>query len=77
MDKRRENPLLHFYELELEHLRGMAAEFREAYPKIADRLALSPKTVDTYRSRIMQKIGVRDVTELVKFAIRHGIISLD
>ena len=45
--------------------------------KIADRLALSPKTVDTYRSRIMQKIGVRDVTELVKFAIRHGLTSLD
>ena len=45
--------------------------------KIADRLVLSPKTVDTYRSRIMQKIGVRDVTELVKFAIRHGLTSLD
>ena len=45
--------------------------------RIADKLALSPKTVDTYRSRIMQKIGVRDVTELVKFAIRHGLTSLD
>jgi DNA-binding NarL/FixJ family response regulator len=45
--------------------------------KIAAQLALSPKTVDTYRSRIMQKIGVRDVTELVKFAIRHGLTSLD
>ncbi len=45
--------------------------------KIAEQLALSPKTVDTYRSRIMQKIGVRDVTELVKFAIRHGLTSLD
>ena len=45
--------------------------------KIADQLSLSPKTVDTYRSRIMQKIGVRDVTELVKFAIRHGLTSLD
>ena len=45
--------------------------------KIAAELALSPKTVDTYRSRIMQKIGVRDVTELVKFAIRHGLTSLD
>ena len=45
--------------------------------KIAEQLALSPKTVDTYRSRIMQKIGVRDVTELVKFAIRYGLTSLD
>jgi DNA-binding NarL/FixJ family response regulator len=40
---------------------------------IAVLVQLSPKTVDTYRSRIMQKLGVRDVPSLVKFALQHGI----
>jgi DNA-binding NarL/FixJ family response regulator len=43
---------------------------------IAARLALSPKTVETYRSRLMQKLGVRDITALVKFAIQHGLTTL-
>jgi len=34
---------------------------------------LSPKTVDTYRSRLMKKLGVSDVPSLVKFALEHGI----
>jgi DNA-binding NarL/FixJ family response regulator len=44
---------------------------------IAEKLFLSPKTVETYRSRIMQKLGVRDITSLVKFAVRHGIINVE
>ncbi len=44
---------------------------------IAEKLALSPKTVETYRSRLMGKIGVRDLTGLVRFAIKHGITPLD
>jgi DNA-binding NarL/FixJ family response regulator len=45
--------------------------------EIADSLALSPKTVDTYRSRIMAKLGIPDLPRLVKFAIQHGLTSLD
>ncbi len=45
--------------------------------KIADTLCLSPKTVETYRSRIMTKINVKDMPGLVKFAIRNGLISLE
>jgi DNA-binding NarL/FixJ family response regulator len=45
--------------------------------EVAQSLSLSPKTVDTYRSRLMQKIGVADVVGLVKFAILHGITTLD
>jgi DNA-binding NarL/FixJ family response regulator len=40
-------------------------------------LFLSPKTVDTYRSRMMHKLGIGDVPNLVKFAIQHGITQLD
>jgi RNA polymerase sigma factor (sigma-70 family) len=45
--------------------------------EIAERLSISPKTVDTYRSRLMQKIGVKDLAGLVKFAIQHGVTSLE
>jgi DNA-binding NarL/FixJ family response regulator len=45
--------------------------------EIAEHLYLSPKTVETYRSRIMSKLGVDNITELVKFAILHGVTSLD
>lgn len=45
--------------------------------QIAQELCLSPKTVDTYRYRLMQKFGVPDVPALVRFAIREGLIDLD
>jgi len=44
---------------------------------IAERMELSPKTVETYRSRLMGKLGVRDLPELVRFAIKHGITPID
>ena len=40
---------------------------------IAAKLALSPKTVDTYRSRLMEKLGMQNLPELVRFAIKHGL----
>lgn len=42
--------------------------------EIARCLDLSPKTVETYRSRLMSKLGVRNVVELVRFAIRHHVL---
>ena len=45
--------------------------------EIAQRLALSPKTVETYRARLVEKLGIRDVAGLVKFAIQRGLVSLD
>lgn len=45
--------------------------------EIGKSLSLSPKTVESYRSRMMQKLGVSDFAELIKFAIKHGLISLD
>ena len=43
---------------------------------IAEKLSLSPKTVETYRSRVMEKLGVDDITGLVRFAIKHGLTPL-
>jgi len=40
---------------------------------IAGKLNLSPKTVDTYRSRVMGKLGVQNLPELVRLAIKHGL----
>lgn len=42
----------------------------------AQELGLSPRSVETYRSRMMTKLGIEDVPALVKFAIRHGITSV-
>lgn len=43
--------------------------------EIAGMVHLSPKTVETYRSRLMKKLGVADVTALVKFAVQHGLTT--
>ena len=45
--------------------------------EIGDILALSPRTVDTYRSRIMQKLNLSDLPSLIRFAIQQGIIPLE
>ena len=45
--------------------------------EIGSQLHLSPKTVDSYRSRLMSKIGVGDVPALVRFAIRTGLIDAE
>jgi DNA-binding NarL/FixJ family response regulator len=42
----------------------------------AKELSLSPKTVETYRSRLTQKLGIHTLPELVKFAIQHGVTPL-
>ena len=49
----------------------------KASVEIAGILFISPKTVETYRSRMMQKLKISDLPSLVKFAIQHGITTLD
>lgn len=43
--------------------------------EIADALCRSPKTVDGHREKIMQKLDVHDRGELVRFAIREGLVE--
>jgi DNA-binding NarL/FixJ family response regulator len=44
---------------------------------IAEQLGLSRKTVDSHRANAMRKLDLHDVTEVVKYAIRTGMITLD
>lgn len=45
--------------------------------QIADQLGLSSKTVEGYRSRITEKLGLGDRADLVRFALRKGILRPD
>ena len=45
--------------------------------EIAARLAISPKTVDTYRQRIMEKLNLRHRADLVRYALRKGLLTAD
>ncbi len=45
--------------------------------EIAHEMRVSAKTVETYRRRVMEKVGVGSVAELTKYAIREGLTSLD
>lgn len=45
--------------------------------EISDQLFLSPKTVNTYRYRIFEKLDITSDVELTRLAIRHGIIDTE
>ena len=42
--------------------------------EIAGELSLSPKTVSTYRARILEKLGVRNSAAIVRYAMRNGLV---
>lgn len=43
--------------------------------EIADKLGLSPKSVETYRTRIMQKLNLHSRADLVQYALARGLLS--
>lgn len=45
--------------------------------EIAATLSLSPKTVETYRARMMEKLGIYELAGLVRFAIQQGVTFLE
>ena len=45
--------------------------------EIADQLTLSIKTVQAHRANVMEKLGLSDITHLVRFAVRHGLIQTE
>lgn len=42
--------------------------------EIAEELSLSPKTISTYRARVLEKLGVKNSAEIVQYAIRNGLV---
>jgi DNA-binding NarL/FixJ family response regulator len=42
---------------------------------IADKLGLSVKTIETHRAQIMERLGIRDVASLTRYALREGMVG--
>jgi len=57
------------YEVLLDIARG------ETVSEIGDKLSLSVKTISTYRARILEKMNLRSNADLVRYAIRHGLVE--
>jgi two-component system, NarL family, response regulator NreC len=70
-----DDPLLRLSSRERQVLQMLAEGHSIA--KIAETLSLSPKTVETYRARMMEKLGISDFASLIRFAIQHDLTSLD
>ena len=47
-----------------------------SYKETAAKLNISPRTVETHRNTVMEKLGLHSLAELIKFAIRAGIVKL-
>jgi two-component system, NarL family, response regulator NreC len=74
LDKQEENKLtslLSERELDVIKLSAMGFTSRE----IGEKLALSPKTVDTYRERAMQKLQIESRSDIIRFALRAGLLD--
>ena len=68
-----EDPLAALSPRELEVFSNLVNGLRAK--DIADLLAISPKTVDTYRASLMRKLNVHDLAGLVRFAIHMNVTS--
>lgn len=73
--RKRTEPLLRLSSREREILQLVVEG--ESSAEIAERTGLARKTIETYRSRAMSKLGVTNVPELVRFSIQHGLSSLN
>lgn len=45
--------------------------------ELGERLFISVKTVETHKTHILDKLGLKNTTELIKYAIKHNIISIE
>ncbi len=72
-EKRDDDPLEKLTERERDVLTMTAEGFSSS--EIGEKLFISPKTVDTYRSRIMQKLELNHRSQLVRFALNTGLLK--
>lgn len=77
LDQLQDNPELDEYESLSEREREVLKLIALGHTakEVADQLALSPKTVETYRSRIMQKLNLHSRVDLVQYALARGLLS--
>jgi DNA-binding NarL/FixJ family response regulator len=62
-------------ERELEFIKLVCTEW--TYKEIADRMYLSPRTIDGYRDALFEKLNVRTRVGLAMYAVRNGIVHID
>ncbi len=65
---------IHLKEREIEFIKHSCSEM--TYKEIADKMFLSPKTIDGYRDSLFQKLHVKNRIGLVLYAIKNGIYKL-
>jgi DNA-binding NarL/FixJ family response regulator len=58
---------------EFEVLRGLGTGL--SVKEVAAQMRLSPKTVSTYRTRLMEKMGLSTTADVVRYASAHGLIE--
>jgi two-component system, NarL family, response regulator NreC len=54
----------------------LAAESHSS-TEIAARLGISPRTAETHRANLMRKLGLQSQTDLIRYALRRGLVTLD
>ncbi|HEX7091925.1 MAG TPA: response regulator transcription factor [Longimicrobiales bacterium] len=74
-EDRENDPLAELSEREREVMALTVQGFSSS--EIGQKLFISPKTVDTYRSRIMEKLGLTHRSELIRLAVRTGLLTGD
>lgn len=67
--------LLRLSEREIEFLKFAGTEM--SYKEIAERMYLSPRTIDGYRDRLFEKLNIKSRVGLVLFAIKNGIVRFN
>jgi DNA-binding NarL/FixJ family response regulator len=72
---RRFRDILTLNERELEFMKLVCTEW--TYKEIADRMYLSPRTIDGYRDALFEKLNVRTRVGLAMYAVKNGIVHLD
>lgn len=72
-------PLMDPYEQLTSREREVLQLVAEGYTgkEIADRLTISPRTAEQHRSNIMRKLGLTNQREIVRYALRKGILAVD
>jgi DNA-binding NarL/FixJ family response regulator len=68
-------PALNLNEKEIEFLKLASSEM--TYKEIAEKMNVSPRTIDGYRDALFEKLNIKNRVGLVLFAIRHNIVQVN